>query len=216
MYGIITDQPEQNSHILKLFAGLLEPDEGSLLFDGKDISSSFQTKQRAIRKQIGFVFQTGGLLSNLNVLENFLVPYDFHYPEISFDEKKEKIVYFMEAFKLSENILSERPAKLTISTRKALLFIRTYLTEPKIIFYDEPFIDCSLQIKKTMLDLMLKSNEKNVIQIFCSSVDAQLHELADVVLILKQGELISSAPFYDLKNSHSDFVTGLISNLLEG
>ncbi|MCK9211583.1 MAG: ATP-binding cassette domain-containing protein [Ignavibacteriaceae bacterium] len=214
LYGILSDQQEENSNVLKVLAGLREPDQGNILLDGKNVYTTFQKKERAIRKQIGFVFQYGGLLSNLSVLENLLVPYDFHFPEISLGEKKGKISGFMALFGLSEKILNERPAKLTISARKALLFIRTYLTEPKIIFYDDPFINCNLQIKKTILQLILKLKEKQIIQIFCESIDEQLYELADKVILLQQGKLYSSNTFKEFKKSNSEFVTGLISKLL--
>ncbi|MCK9426000.1 MAG: ATP-binding cassette domain-containing protein [Ignavibacteriaceae bacterium] len=214
LYGILSDQSEENTNVLKVLAGLLEPNGGKVLLDGKNVFTSFQKKERTIRKQIGFVFQYGGLLSNINVLENLLVPYDFHFPEISFEEKKKKIARLMEIFELPGKILTERPAKLTISTRKALLFIRTYLTEPKIIFYDDPFMNCSFQIKRTILQMILKLKEENIIQIFCESIDAQLYELADTVIFLQQGTLYSSNTFNEFKKSKSDFVTGLISKLL--
>lgn len=214
LYGILSDQQEENSNVLKVLAGLVEPNQGNILLDGKNVFTSFQKKERAIRKQIGFVFQHGGLLSNLSVLENLLVPYDFHFPEISFEEKKEKISGFLEIFELPGKLLAERPAKLTISTQKALLFIRTYLTEPKIIFYEDPFMNCSLHIKKSILQLILKLKEEKIIQIFCESIDEQLYELADTVIVLQQGKLYSSNTFKELKKSNSDFVTGLISKLL--
>ncbi|OIO23795.1 MAG: hypothetical protein COZ80_12180 [Ignavibacteria bacterium CG_4_8_14_3_um_filter_37_9] len=214
LYGILSDQPEENSNVLKVLAGLIQPDKGKILLGGENVYTSFQKKERAVRKQIGFVFQHGGLLSNLNVLENLLVPYDFHFPEISLDRKKEKISGLMDFFGLPVKILTERPAKLTISTQKALLFIRTYLTEPKIIFYDDPFMNCSLEIKKSIFKLILKLKEEKIIQIFSESVDVQLYELADMVILLQQGAYYSSDTFKVLKKSNADFVTGLISKLL--
>ncbi|MFA4923836.1 MAG: ATP-binding cassette domain-containing protein [Ignavibacteriaceae bacterium] len=212
LYGILSDQPEDNSNVLKVLAGLLEPYQGNILLDGKNVFTSFQKKERAVRKQIGFVFQHGGLLSNLSVLENLLVPYDFHYPEISLEEKKEKISGFMEIFGLRGKILTERPAKLTISTQKALLFIRTYLTEPKIIFYDDPFMNCSLQVKKPVLSFILKLREEKTVQIFCESVDTQLYEMADEVMLLQKGALLASALLKELKHTNADFINRLILN----
>jgi len=216
LIGILTDQQDENTSVLKILAGLIEPEEGSIRLEGENVYTSFNKKEKAIRKQIGFVFQHGGLLSNLTILENFLVPYDFHFPEKSLKEKMEKITGLMDSFELSGGILSERPAKLTLSMRKALLFIRTYLIEPKIIFYDDPFMNCPSQIKKSILNQILKLREEQTIQIFCDSIDAHLYELADTVILLKQGELISSATFKELKNSDSDFVNSLTSKILEG
>lgn len=215
LYGIISDQPEENSSVLKVLAGLLKPGEGIVQLNGRNVFTSFQKKERDVRKQIGFVFQSGGLLSNLNVLENFLVPYDFHCPEVSLEEKMEKITGYFKTFGLSENILSERPAKLTISIRKALLLIRTYITEPKIIFYDDPYMNCSQHVRRSIFEQVMKLRDAQVIQIFCETVDARLYELADKVLLLKEGELNSSSSFNELKNSNSDFVTGLISKLFD-
>lgn len=213
LYGIISDRPEENSNVLKIFAGLVGPDNGSVELDGSNVFTSFHQKERAIRKQIGFVFQSGGLLSNLNVLENLLVPYDFHFPDLAHDLKMEKIKSYMEEFGLSESILKERPAKLTISIRKALLFIRTYITEPKIIIYDDPCMNCGQHVKKIVLKKIMNLREENIIQIFCESVNVHLYEMTDKVILLKEGELFSSTTFKEMKNSNSDFVTSLISKL---
>lgn len=213
LYGIISDRTEGNSNVLKILAGLLNPDSGSVLLGGRNVFTSFQKRERAVRKQIGFVFQAGGLLSNLTVLENLLVPYDFHFPDVSLEEKMEKILIYLNGFGLAESILSERPAKLTLSIRKALLFIRTYIVEPKIIFYDDPIMNCSHQVQRSIFEMILKLKEEKIIQIFCETVDAQLYALADEVILLKEGKLYSSTSFSELKNSDSDFVTGLILKL---
>lgn len=215
LYGILTDQPEETPTILKVLAGLLEPDAGRIMLNGKNVYTSFRKKEIAIRKQIGFVFQHGALLSNLTVLENLLVPYDFHFPEISLKEKMGKISDFLKIFELPEKVLEARPAKLTISTQKGLLFIRTYLLEPEIIFYDDPFINCSLQIKKAIYQFIMKLKSEETIQIFSDSIDTQLYEWADSVLLLKQGELFRSETFQELKTSDSTIVNGLISKFLE-
>jgi ABC-type transporter Mla maintaining outer membrane lipid asymmetry ATPase subunit MlaF len=213
LYGIISNRNEENSNILKILAGLLNPDSGSVLLDGRNVFTSFQKKERVIRKQIGFVFQSGGLLSNLNVLENLLVPYDFHFPDVSREEKLEKILIYLNGFGLSESILSERPAKLTISVRKALLFIRTYIVDPKIIFYDDPLMNCSQQVQRSIFEMILKLKEEKTIQIFCETVDAQMYKLADEVILFNEGEIYSSSSFSELKNSNSDYVTSLILKL---
>lgn len=213
LYGIISNRAEENSNVLKILAGLLNPDSGSVLLDGRNVFTSFQKRERMIRKKIGFVFQSGGLLSNLNVLENLLVPYDFHFPGVSLDQKMEKIINYLNGFGLSESILSERPARLTLSIRKTLLFIRTYIVEPKIIFYDDPLMNCSQQVKRSIFEMILKLKEEKTIQIFCETVDAQMYELADEVILIKEGELYSSTSFDELKNAHSDFITGLILKL---
>ena len=213
LYGIISNRTEENSNVLKILAGLLNPDSGSVLLGGRNVFTSFQKRERVVRKQIGFVFQAGGLLSNLTVLENLLVPYDFHFPDVSLEEKREKILIYLNGFGLSESILSERPAKLTLSIRKALLFIRTYIVEPKIIFYDDPIMNCSHQVQRSIFEMILKLKEEKIIQIFCETVDAQMYALADEVLLIKDSKLYSSTSFSELKNSNSDFVTGLILKL---
>lgn len=215
LYGIISDQPEENSGVLKVFAGLLDPERGNILLNGRNVFTSFQKNERAVRKQIGFVFQRGGLLSNLNVLENLLVPYDFHFPDLSHEEKMEKIVSHLKFFNLDENILSERPAKVSISIRKALLFIRTYLTEPNVIFYDDPYMNCTQHVKKSIIEMIFKLKEEHVIQIFSESIDCSLYELADNVLIIKDGGLHASGSFSELKNSNAGFAPCLISHLFE-
>jgi len=199
LYGILSDQPTENSTILKVLAGLLKPSAGTIEVDGKNVFTSFQKRERTIRKQIGFVFQSGGLLSNLSVQENLLLPFDFHFSDVPIQEKLKKILSYFEMFGLSEKILGERPAKLTISMRKALLFIRTYLTEPKIIFYDDPCMNCSHQVKKSVFEMIIKLKNAKTVQVFSESVDLHLYGLAEKVLLLKEGELHAAATLNELK-----------------
>jgi len=215
IYGILTDQPGENSNLLKVLAGLLEPAAGSVTLEGKNVFTSFDKSERVVRKEIGFVFQLGGLLANLSIMENLLLPFDFHFPEIPLEEKKERINLMLHSFALKEEILNHRPASLTVSVRKALLFVRMLLVEPTIIFYDNPFMNCTLQLKNILMELILTQREKNCLQIFSDCTDTKLLGIAGRILVFKSGVLYMTGTLDELKATGDDFIHDLISNLYD-
>ncbi len=66
------------SHLLKIVAGLIEPDSGTVIIDGVDISGIPRGKIFQMRKKFGFVFEDSALLNNLSVYDNIALPLSYH------------------------------------------------------------------------------------------------------------------------------------------
>ncbi len=124
------------SVLLKHMVGLLSPDTGDIWIEGQSLAGAPEKAWETVRKEIGMVFQGGALFDSLSVAENvsfFLSQHD----NLSYDEKRKCAAVALKQVGLS-GILDEKPAALSGGMRKRVAIARAIVSQPKIIFYDEP------------------------------------------------------------------------------
>jgi phospholipid/cholesterol/gamma-HCH transport system ATP-binding protein len=83
---IIGRSGQGKSVLLKCMVGLLEPDNGSILYDGVDFLNMDEDQHKAIRQEVGMLFQGAALFDSMTVEENVMFPLTM-YSTLSFEEK---------------------------------------------------------------------------------------------------------------------------------
>ena len=213
--GILAPVEEKISHLLKIIDGVLEPTSGVVTIDNFDLFQEHEAILKNIRKKMAFVFERRGILANLSILENLLLPLDYHFPELSPAEKKDKIETLFDHFEIQTKILLERPARLHPQILKMMLLIRAFVMEPDIILYDNPLLDLGLKFKKAIFKYVYYlKEEKKVTQIFTSTSDI-LFEIADENLVLNNGNLIEVETWENLILSDNTITQKIIKDYLE-
>lgn len=124
------------STLMKILCGLIQPTQGEILVNGKNIKNFSDEEMRDYRLHLGYLFETGGLLQTLSVEENLLMPLLYH-EVCSENEAKEKVKYWLEKFKLS-HMAKQKPFVLSGSQRKATCALRAMIHEPELLLFDEP------------------------------------------------------------------------------
>src|SRR5258708_5882666 len=121
--------------ILKLAAGLIQPDSGSVVMLGHDLSHMSEKDLLAFRRNIGFVFQEGALFDSLTVAEN--VAYSLreeHVNEEEIDPRVRESLRFVEM----EDTLEKLPSELSGGMRRRVSIARALVTRPLVVLYDSP------------------------------------------------------------------------------
>jgi phospholipid/cholesterol/gamma-HCH transport system ATP-binding protein len=139
--------------LLKLAAGLLRPDSGSIRVLDKDISSLPESDLLAARRQIGFVFQEGALFSSLTVGEN--VAYRLQEDGVNQDEispRVEEVLRFVELAHTSDSL----PSELSGGMRRRVAIARALVTRPPIVLYDSPTAGLDPITSQTIISLILR------------------------------------------------------------
>lgn len=199
-----------------MISGIIEPDNGNVLIDNYDLYNEKSDAYKGLRKKISFVFKEGALLSNLTILENLLLPFNFHFPEIPFEKKIEKIKEYFNRFELPEVILNYRPARLQGHISKLILFVRAYITNPSIIVYNNPYNGLNTKNRNVITNEILKFySEDFVTQIFSSDNYTILFDTADVVLVYNNGNIIEQGRWEELQNSNSTITQEIIRGYSE-
>ena len=122
--------------LLKTLVGLHTPDEGRVLYDDTDFTALTFRERKAIRKDIGMIFQGGALLDSSSVEENVKLPLDL-FTEQSEAEKLERVNFCLRRVKL-ENANRLYPAELSGGMIKRVAIARAIVLNPKYLFCDEP------------------------------------------------------------------------------
>jgi phospholipid/cholesterol/gamma-HCH transport system ATP-binding protein len=133
---IIGRSGQGKSVLLKCMVGLLEPDSGSILYDGVDFLNMDDDRHKAIRQEVGMLFQGAALFDSMTVEENVMFPLTM-YSNLTYSEKLQKVNECLERVNLvGKNSLY--PAELSGGMKKRTGIARAIIMNPKFLFVDEP------------------------------------------------------------------------------
>jgi phospholipid/cholesterol/gamma-HCH transport system ATP-binding protein len=139
--------------ILKLAAGLIQPDSGSVVMLGHDLSRMSEKALLAFRKEIGFVFQEGALFDSLTVAEN--VAYcleEDSVPEEEIESRVRESLCFVEM----QDTLEKYPDELSGGMRRRVSIARALVTHPSVVLYDSPTAGLDPVTAQTIIRLILR------------------------------------------------------------
>ncbi len=142
------------STILKLILGLIRPDEGHILVEGKDITVMRERQLVEMRNDIGMVFQEGALFDSLSVLEN--VGYRLFENSDMSEEEIETTVQRLLGFVGLGEAIDKMPSELSGGMKRRVGIARALVGKPKVILYDEPTAGLDPITKRTIVELMIK------------------------------------------------------------
>ncbi|MGZ3837393.1 MAG: ABC transporter ATP-binding protein [Flavisolibacter sp.] len=125
------------SVLIKIMAGLLKPDSGSVNVLGYEVPSLNTRELRAFRLKIGFSFQSSALYDSMTVKENLEFPLVRNSAHLTRRERKESIERVLDAVGLLQSI-NQMPSELSGGQRKRIGIARTLIMRPQIMLYDEP------------------------------------------------------------------------------
>jgi putative ABC transport system ATP-binding protein len=122
--------------LLLLAAGLMAPDSGSVLFDGRDIGGlSSRESARYRLLDVGFVFQSFHLMPGASALDNALIKLPVSGYTVR--EAREKAATWLERVGLGDR-LEHRPEQLSMGERQRVAIARALVGEPRLLLADEP------------------------------------------------------------------------------
>jgi phospholipid/cholesterol/gamma-HCH transport system ATP-binding protein len=139
--------------VLKLAAGLICPDQGTVQALGQTVSGKTEEELLEFRRQVGFVFQEGALFDSLTVFEN--VAYRLQEEGASDEEilsKVQEVLRFVE-LENAGNLLS---AELSGGMRRRVSIARALITRPPIVLYDSPTAGLDPITSQTIITLILR------------------------------------------------------------
>jgi phospholipid/cholesterol/gamma-HCH transport system ATP-binding protein len=164
------------SVLLKLILGLLKPDSGRILIEGKDIVSLRETEMNVLRRRMGIVFQEGAIFDSLSVLEN--VSYRLWEEGLRDEAQIEQRVREVLGFVDLEEAIDKMPAELSGGMRRRVAIARAVISQPSIMLYDSPTAGLDPVTSHTINSLMVKLRD---VQGMTSIVVT--HRLQDAIML---------------------------------
>lgn len=175
--------------LLQILGTLDQPNKGSVLVNGVDLSKMTENEQAAFRnKSIGFIFQFHQLLPEFTALENVMIPALIanHDWKKTSKKAKELLAYLQ----LGER-LEHKPSELSGGEKQRVAVARALINDPEIIFADEPSGSLDTQNKEDLHKLLFELRDKFGLTIVIVTHDKQLADLSDRKIEMRDGMVYS-------------------------
>jgi phospholipid/cholesterol/gamma-HCH transport system ATP-binding protein len=124
------------SVLLKCLIGLVKPDKGEVLYNGRDFWNSDEDVRKQIRREMGVLFQGGALFDSKTVSENVRFPLEM-LTQMSESEKNDRVMFCLARVGL-EQAANRMPSEISGGMKKRVGIARAIVMNPKYLFCDEP------------------------------------------------------------------------------
>ena len=194
--GLIGPNGAGKSTFINIVCGILKPDEGRVLFMGRDITG--YEPHRVTRLGIVKTYQIPRVFNNLTLVENLLGASSWMGEQPAVLRKRcEEVLELVNLDVKKANLAAE----LSGGERKLLEFARAMMLKPRLLLLDEPFAGVNPRLKETLISALQKVNSEGV-SILCVSHDMQeVRKLCRRIVFLTAGsKLVEGPPEEVLKN----------------
>ena len=203
------------SVLLKHLLGLLRPDAGAVLVDGVDITKLRGAALEAVRRRYGVVFQGGALFDSMSVFDNVAFPLrektTLKPPEIT-----QRVEQKLEQVGL-QDMGAKNPAEISGGMRKRVAIARALVTEPEIVFFDEPTTGLDPILVNTIHHLIRDLHRKfRFTAVMVSHEIPEIFEIAERVAMLHDGIIVEAGDAASLQASPNPIVQQFIHGAVEG
>jgi phospholipid/cholesterol/gamma-HCH transport system ATP-binding protein len=186
------------SVLIKIIAGLLKPDKGSVNVLGNDLTAISYRELEQLRLRIGFSFQSSALYDSMTVRENLEFPLLRNSKHLSAEQVTQAVEKALEAVGLTQTI-NQWPAELSGGQRKRIGIARTLIMQPAIMLYDEPTAGLdpitSMEINELINEVQQRFNTSSIIithDLTCAKATG------DRVAVLLDGTFVQEGSFEDV------------------
>jgi len=197
------------SVFLKHLVGLMQPDAGRILVDGVDISRMRGRALDEIRRTYGVVFQGGALFDSMTCYDNVAFPLreKLRTPP---EELTKRVEAALGQVGL-EGVGAKYPAEISGGMRKRVAIARALVTEPEIVFFDEPTTGLDPVLVNTIHHLILNLHRRfRFTAVVVSHEIPEIFEIADTVAMLHEGQIVEVGPPAAIQSSTNPVVQRFI------
>ncbi|HIU80359.1 MAG TPA: ABC transporter ATP-binding protein [Candidatus Coproplasma excrementipullorum] len=187
------------STTINIICSILDKDSGKIYVGGEDLDEN----SRAIKRNIGIVFQTSVLDKELTVLQNLEIRTAFY--GLSKEEKKENINTIIDLLEL-EPILKRPVKNLSGGQMRRVDIARAMVHRPKLLILDEPTTGLDPKNRRIVWSLIDKIRTETGMTVFLTTHYLEEAELATDVVIMDRGRIIAHGTPNELKNAYSSDV----------
>ena len=207
--------------LLKCIVGLLNPDKGKVLYDGRNILTFNKKERLLLRREMGMLFQSAALFDSMSVLENVMFPLEM-FSNMTYKEKEHRALSCLERVNLL-NARDKSPEELSGGMQKRAAIARAIALKPKYLFCDEPNSGLdpytSILIDRLISDLTKEFNMTTVVNTHDMN---SILEIGDKIGFISKGELLWQGDRHTILQTDCrelrDFVCAntLARNIIEG
>ena len=203
------------STLLKLIGGQLRPQRGSVTVEGKNVHKLSPDELYQLRLEIGMMFQTSGLFSDLDVYENIAFPIreNFDLPEALV---RRMVLMKLHAVGL-RGARAMMPADLSGGMTRRVALARAVASDPKLMMYDEPFAGLDPISLNQIVELIRSLNQ--ALGLTSIVVTYDVHEalkVADYIYVIGDGTVLGKGTSKEVETSADPYLKQFVNALPDG
>ncbi len=184
------------SSLLYLIGALDQPSAGEIEIDGRAISSWSKAEANRFRAQdVGFIFQSFNLMSNLTALDNVLIP---EMPKGVSAEKRKEAEELLKRVGLADR-MTHRPSHLSGGEQQRVAIARALLKQPRLILADEPTGELDSETGKEVFSYLRLLAEQNSATVIVVTHDESYMQPQDQVYRIRDGKLLDQTQVESVK-----------------
>lgn len=201
--------------LLKLIGGQLYPETGSIMVDGQNVHTLKRKDLYTLRKRMGMLFQSGALLTDINVYDNVAFPLREH---TDLNESMIRSLVLMKLHAVGLRGARElMPSELSGGMARRVALARAIALDPMMIMYDEPFTGQDPISMATLVQLIKSLNSiLDLTSIIVSHDVQETAAIADYIYVISQGKIVGHGTPEEIKNSKSEWVQQFMKGAADG
>ncbi|MSQ82127.1 MAG: ATP-binding cassette domain-containing protein [Myxococcales bacterium] len=203
------------SVLVKHLVGLIKPDGGQVLLDGRDITHLSEKEFYPVRMRCAMVFQHSTLFDSMSLVENVMLPLRKH-KGMTHKQAGEAAIGFLKRVQM-DHMATRFPSDIGDGLRKRVAIARALTLNPDFVIFDEPTTGLD-PLAAANVDRLIRqlSDEQGVTSIVVSHDLRSIFTVADRIAMIYQGEIKLDGTRDDFRNTRDGVVHQFIRGLAEG
>ena len=204
------------SVLLKSIISILRPEKGSIKIDGEETVGLRGSKLDAHLAKFGMLFQGSALFDSLTVWQNvaFKLLQAEHLPR---KQAKERAIQTLASVGLSPDVGELSPAELSGGMQKRVALARAIISNPEIVFFDEPTTGLDPIMADVINELIVKCvKERGITALSITHDLASARKISDRIAMLHEGKIIWQGTCAEIDHSGNPYVDQFINGRAEG
>jgi len=196
VFGLIGHSGAGKSTLLRLINLLERPGAGRVRIDGRDVTDLAGAELRAMRRRIGMIFQTFGLLSSLTVADNVAFPLRLASGDRA--ARRDRVAALLDRVGLADHA-GKYPAQLSGGQKQRVGIARALATDPEILLCDEATSALDPLTTRSVLALLAELNRELGLTIVVVTHEMDVvRRVCDRVAVMAAGRVVEAGPVADL------------------
>lgn len=204
------------SVMIKIALGLLTPNKGTVEFDGEDVTTVTGTSRDNMLQRIGMLFQSAALFDSLRVWENVAFRL-LHTERIKRNDARERAIATLRQVHLNASTADLYPSEMSGGMQKRVGLARAIITNPDLIFFDEPTTGLDPITADAINDLIIEQvRALGAAAISITHDIASARKIADEVAMLHNGKIIWRGKADSLDSSGNEYLDQFVNGRAHG
>jgi phospholipid/cholesterol/gamma-HCH transport system ATP-binding protein len=194
---------------MKNIVGLFTPEQGQILYDGRDFVRMTQKERVMLRREMGMIFQAAALFDSMSVLENVMFPLDM-FSDMNREDRIKRAKFCLERVNL-KGAEEKFPGEISGGMQKRVAIARAIALNPKYLFCDEPNSGLDPKTSLVIDDLIHGiTQEYNMTTIINTHDMNSVMGIGEHIIYIYEGELEWTGTKHDVMSSTNERLTSFI------